>query len=227
MPNRCAAMPEPAVAGQGRHRVPTRGIDRHQLHDNAVPEAAHQDAKGTRMSTATKKTSLLPAQGGRSARRARAVAEAEQVRAQEAAYRPQNGYLSWLLTRCNRELGRQIDRVLDEVDLTEAQYGVLQALTHLKSASSATLARSVQVTPQAMVGLVAALERKGYITRTSHPGAGRVITTTVTALGQEAFDTAKRRIRALERNVRKALTDEEYDLVVTKLERLGTAIADL
>lgn len=179
------------------------------------------------MSTATKKTSLLPAQGGRSARRARAVAEAEQVRAQEAAYRPQNGYLSWLLTRCNRELGRQIDRVLDEVDLTEAQYGVLQALTHLKSASSATLARSVQVTPQAMVGLVAALERKGYITRTSHPGAGRVITTTVTALGQEAFDTAKRRIRALERNVRKALTDEEYDLVVSKLERLGTAIADL
>jgi DNA-binding MarR family transcriptional regulator len=178
------------------------------------------------MSTATKKTSLLPPAGGRSARRARAVAEAEQVRAQEAAYRPQNGYLSWLLTRCNRELGRQIDRVLDEVDLTEAQYGVLQALTHLKSASSATLARSVQVTPQAMVGLVAALERKGYITRTSHPGAGRVIATTVTPTGQEVFDTAKRRIRALERNVRKALGEEEYETIITKLEQLGTVIAE-
>jgi DNA-binding MarR family transcriptional regulator len=179
------------------------------------------------MSTATKNSSLLPTGGGRSARRARAVAEAEQVRAAEAAYRPQNGYLSWLLTRANRELGRQVDRVLDEVDLTEAQYGVLQALVHLRSASSATLARSVQVTPQAMVGLVAALERKGYISRTSHPGGGRVITTTVTPVGQEAFDTAKRRVRALERNVRKALTDEEYAVIVAHLEKLGNAFAEL
>ena len=179
------------------------------------------------MNTATKKVSLLPNAGGRSARRARQVAEAEAVRAQEAAYRPANGYLAWLLTRANRELGRQIDRVLDEVDLTEAQYGVLQALVHLKTASSATLARSVQVTPQAMVGLVAALERKGYITRTSHPGAGRVIATSVTPVGQEAFDTAKRRIRALERNVRKALTDEEYDEVVTRLEKLTLAISEV
>lgn len=182
--------------------------------------------EGVNMSSATKKQSLLPASGGRSARRARAVAEAEQVRAQEANYRPQSAYLSWLLTRSTRELGRQVDMVLDEVDLTEAQYGVLQALVQLKTASSATLARSVQVTPQAMVGLVAALERKGYITRTSHPGAGRVIATTVTPTGQEVFDTAKRRIRALERNVRKALGEEEYDLIISKLERLGTVIAE-
>jgi len=117
--------------------------------------------------------------------------------------------------------------VLDEVDLTEAQYGVLQALVHLKSASSATLARSVSVTPQAMVGLVAALERKGYIARTSHPGGGRVITTTVTPLGQEAFDTAKKRVRALERSVRKAVTEEEYAVIVGHLEKLSNALSEL
>ena len=142
-------------------------------------------------------------------------------------YRPSTGYLPWLLTMCDRELARHMTRLLAELDLTEAQYGVLQALVHLRRASSATLARSVSVTPQAMVGLVAALERKGYIARTSHPGAGRVITTTVTPLGQEAFDTAKRRIRSLERNVRKTLTDEEYDLIVEKLERLSTVIAEV
>ncbi|HWG23500.1 MarR family winged helix-turn-helix transcriptional regulator [Actinospica sp.] len=178
------------------------------------------------MSTATKNQALLPT-GGRSARRARQVAEAEAVRAQEAAYRPKDGYTSWLLTRCNRELGRHVDRVLDEVDLTEAQYGVLQALVHLKSASSATLARSVAVTPQAMVGLVAALERKGYITRTSHPGGGRVITTTVTQLGQDAYDTAKKRVRALERSVRKALTEEEFSAIVDHLEKLSNALSEL
>ena len=178
------------------------------------------------MSTATKNPALLPT-GGRSARRARQVAEAEAIRAQEASYRPKDGYVSWLLTRCNRELGRHVDRVLDEVDLTEAQYGVLQALVHLKSASSATLARSVSVTPQAMVGLVAALERKGYIARTSHPGGGRVITTTVTPLGQEAFDTAKKRVRALERTVRKALTEEEFSAIVGHLEKLSNALSEL
>src|SRR5436305_251841 len=79
--------------------------------------------------------------------------------------RPSTGYLPWRLTLCGRELARHMTRLLAELDLTEAQYGVLQALVHLRRASSATLARSVSVTPQAMVGLVAALERKGYITR--------------------------------------------------------------
>src|SRR5437879_10217842 len=68
---------------------------RRQSSVTAPSGVAHQDAKGSFMSTATKKTALLPTAGGRSARRARAVAEAEQVRAQEAAYRPQNGYLNW------------------------------------------------------------------------------------------------------------------------------------
>jgi hypothetical protein len=46
-------------------------------------------------------------------------------------------------------------------------------------------------------------------------------------MGQEAFDTAKRRIRSLERNVRKTLTDEEYELVVSKLEKLSTIISEV
>src|ERR1700756_5756283 len=49
--------------------------------------AAKQDAKGSHatMSTATKNQALVPT-GGRSARRARQVAEAEAVRAAEASY---------------------------------------------------------------------------------------------------------------------------------------------
>ncbi|MFD0636288.1 MarR family winged helix-turn-helix transcriptional regulator [Catenulispora yoronensis] len=98
---------------------------------------------------------LVPASGGSLAGRGH----------RPVRYRPSTGYLPWLLTMCDRELARHMTRLLAELDLTEAQYGVLQALVHLRRASSATLARSVSVTPQAMVGLVAALERKGYITR--------------------------------------------------------------
>jgi DNA-binding MarR family transcriptional regulator len=142
-------------------------------------------------------------------------------------YRPSTGYLPWLLTMCDRELARHMTRLLAELDLTEAQYGVLQALVHLRRASSATLARSVSVTPQAMVGLVAALERKGYITREFGRGAGRVIDAEVTARGKEAYEAAKRRVRALDRSLRRSYTDEEFDQLVGLLERLPGVLGRL
>ncbi|WP_370372249.1 MarR family winged helix-turn-helix transcriptional regulator [Catenulispora sp. GP43] len=128
---------------------------------------------------------------------------------------------------CDRELAQHMTRLLAELDLTEAQYGVLQTLVHLRRASSATLARSVSVTPQAMVGLVAALERKGYITRKFGRGAGRVIDAEVTARGKEAYEAAKRRVRALDRSLRRSYTDEEFDQLVGLLERLPGVLGRL
>lgn len=163
--------------------------------------------------------------GGRSARRAAQVSEAQARRAQEAAYRPADGYLAWLLNRASRTLGARMDQALDEVDLTEAQYGVLDALVHAESASSARLARAVHVTPQAMVGLVAALERKGYITRTAYPGAGRVVTAEPTDLGLEAHAIARRRVRAVERSVRRQMTDGPYQDALERLEALSASLS--
>ena len=142
-------------------------------------------------------------------------------------YRPGSGYLPWLLTVGDREVSRHADSLLSELDLTDSQYGVLQALVTLRRASSATLARAVSVTPQAMVGLVAALERKGYIVRHAHRGAGRVIETEVTEAGKEAFETARRRIRALDRNLRRAFGEEEYGQLVSLLERLPDALDEI
>ncbi|WP_344668024.1 MarR family winged helix-turn-helix transcriptional regulator [Catenulispora yoronensis] len=160
---------------------------------------------------------LVPASGGSLAGRGH----------RPVRYRPSTGYLPWLLTMCDRELARHMTRLLAELDLTEAQYGVLQALVHLRRASSATLARSVSVTPQAMVGLVAALERKGYITREFGRGAGRVIDAEVTARGKEAYEAAKRRVRALDRSLRRSYTDEEFDQLVGLLERLPGVLGRL
>jgi DNA-binding MarR family transcriptional regulator len=139
-------------------------------------------------------------------------------------YRPANGYLAFLVTRCDRELARHVEAHLTSVDLTEAQFGVLQALMKLRRASSATLARTVGVTPQAMVGLITALERKGYITREPRHGGGRVIDAEVTPAGRSAFETARRRIRVLDRAVRAALTDDEHDHLTTLLERLPSVL---
>ena len=191
-----------ALAGTRQWVAPTRKGGRPAVSEHtSVHTAEHEDED---------EQELVPATGGSLAGRGH----------RPVRYRPSTGYLPWLLTMCDRELARHMTRLLAELDLTEAQYGVLQALVHLRRASSATLARSVSVTPQAMVGLVAALERKGYITREFGRGAGRVIDAEVTARGKEAYEAAKRRVRALDRSLRRSYTDEEFDQLVGLLERL-------
>lgn len=198
-----------ALAGTRQWVAPTRKGGRPAVSEHtSVHTAEHEDED---------EQELVPATGGSLAGRGH----------RPVRYRPSTGYLPWLLTMCDRELARHMTRLLAELDLTEAQYGVLQALVHLRRASSATLARSVSVTPQAMVGLVAALERKGYITREFGRGAGRVIDAEVTARGKEAYEAAKRRVRALDRSLRRSYTDEEFDQLVGLLERLPGVLGRL
>jgi DNA-binding MarR family transcriptional regulator len=80
-----------------------------------------------------------------------------------------------------------------------------------------------------MVGLVTALERKGYITRTPLTGTGRAIDTTITTAGRSVLDTARRRIKATERRLQVNLTSTEHDhlddllrQVIADLDRMRT-----
>ena len=104
-------------------------------------------------------------------------------------YRPREfGRITWLIKLAEREVGKELDRELRHSGLTKSQFGVLQALMHLERASSAALARTVFVTPQAMVGIIAGLERKGFIRRKTSRASARVIEATVTASGKVAYD---------------------------------------
>ena len=110
-----------------------------------------------------------------------------------ADYRPREfGRITWLIKLAEREVGKELDRELRHSGLTKSQFGVLQALMHLERASSAALARTVFVTPQAMVGIVAGLERKGFIRRKTSRASARVIEATVTAAGRVAYDEGVR-----------------------------------
>jgi DNA-binding MarR family transcriptional regulator len=101
--------------------------------------------------------------------------------------RSQVAALAWLVNLAERELGKELDRELLHTGLTKAQFRVLQALTHLEKASSAALARAVAVTPQAMVGIVAALESKGFIRRRTSRASARLMEGTVTPAGKAAY----------------------------------------
>lgn len=144
-------------------------------------------------------------------------------------FRPDAGALTWWVIRCDRELVRRLDRLLRTVDLTDAQFGVLRALAGLRRASSATLARSVGVTPQAMVGLVTTLERKGFIARAARAGTARTIDAELTPAGRLAYERARRRTVQFERRLRTALSNDgyDYDGLAGVLERLSAVVADL
>lgn len=140
-------------------------------------------------------------------------------------YRPREyGRITWLIKLAEREVGKELDRALRHSGLTKSQFGVLQALMHLERASSAALARTVFVTPQAMVGIVAGLERKGFIRRKTSRASARVIEATVTAAGKVAYDEGASMIRRVDDLLAEEFDDDELAALNDYLERMITAM---
>ncbi|HEU5309113.1 MAG TPA: MarR family transcriptional regulator [Acidimicrobiia bacterium] len=144
---------------------------------------------------------------------------------EQGDYRPREfGRITWLVKLAEREVGRELDRELRHTGLTKSQFGVLQALMHLERASSAALARTVFVTPQAMVGIVAGLERKGFIRRKSSKVSARAIDATVTASGKAVYAEAVRMIRNVDDILAAEFTGKELDQLDDFLERMIAAM---
>ena len=140
-------------------------------------------------------------------------------------YRPREfGRITWLVKPAEREVGRELDRALRHTGGTTSQLGVLQALMHLERASSAALARTVFGTPQAMVGIVAGLERKGFIRRKSSKVSARAIDATVTAAGKNVYADAVRMIENVDDILAKEFTAKELEQLDDYLERMIAAM---
>lgn len=138
-------------------------------------------------------------------------------------YRPLVGYSAWLLKRTERSAAAMLYDRLRDLGLTPSQYGVLQALIRLEKASSADLARALFVTPQAMTGLVAGLERQGYITRKPLVSS-RVIEATVTPLGQKVHDEATTRVEEIDALMTSLLSKRELRTLRVALEHCVDAL---
>jgi DNA-binding MarR family transcriptional regulator len=153
------------------------------------------------------------------------VREADVEPQDESDYRPREfGRVTWLIKLAEREVGKELDRELRHTGLTKSQFGVLQALMHLKRASSAALARTVFVTPQAMVGIVAGLERKDLIRRRSSKEFAPAIDATVTARGKAVYAEAERMVRKVDDMLAREFTPEEIELYSQFLERTIKAL---
>jgi DNA-binding MarR family transcriptional regulator len=124
-------------------------------------------------------------------------------------YEPSVAHLPWEVKRAEREAARTIDKVLRGTGLTKSQFGVLQALAHMRVASSAELARTVFVTPQAMVGMIAALEQKGYIERNPAAESARIIEARLTTSGRAALKRSQEALARIDERLRTAFNPDE------------------
>src|SRR4051794_27428081 len=117
-----------------------------------------------------------------------------------------------------------MERVLREHQLNAGQFGALTVLQRDPGLSSADLARGCNISPQAMNGVVATLERDGLVQRRPHATHGRILQITLTHEGERRLDAARVKIAELERIVERGYDEEQMAIIkewlVTAAQRM-------
>jgi DNA-binding MarR family transcriptional regulator len=114
---------------------------------------------------------------------------AAQVTPQSKAAEPT---VSYVVGRLELAVRRSLGEGLGSLGITLPQYTALSVLKRRGALSNAQLARRVMITPQSTIKVIAALERKGLITRAPDPDHGRILRTLITPRGQEVLDACDR-----------------------------------
>lgn len=127
----------------------------------------------------------------------------------------------WALRRAFLQVEARKDELLQGSGVSPAQYAVLINLAGSPGLSGAELARRLQVSPQNVAVLVAALEQRGLVAREASPRYRHVKELRLTAEGAGLLETADRAVTALEGEVRAALGGDAA-LLHALLERLTT-----
>ncbi|MFJ4923692.1 MarR family winged helix-turn-helix transcriptional regulator [Streptomyces sp. NPDC088725] len=129
--------------------------------------------------------------------------------------------LSLHIKRAEQALSLRRAEAMRELDLTPAQCGVLGHLAGGASMSCTQLAREALVTSQTMNGIVSHLEEKGLVSRRVSPDHGRVLLVSLTPEGMERARSARRFSASVEQSLREDLSDADYELLVSLLDRVG------
>jgi DNA-binding MarR family transcriptional regulator len=98
--------------------------------------------------------------------------------------------VSYLVGRLDRALRRRLTEALASTGVSLGEYTALSALGARSGLSNAQLARRSMVTPQAMNEMLARLESRGLVQRTSDPHHGRVRRADLTPAGRDILERA-------------------------------------
>lgn len=120
---------------------------------------------------------------------------------------------------------RRTHETFTDDQVTTPELSALSQIDRTGPTTSAELARTKQITPQAMGSTVSALEKRGLVSRTPDPRDKRRSLLTVTAAGREALHSGRDAISdRMARALAESFTDDEVATLAAAaplLERLA------
>ena len=106
--------------------------------------------------------------------------------------------------------------------LKVVDFSVLSLVAHNPGVTSRQLCAALNVLPPNLVGLIAALERRGLIERRPHPSDGRAMGVHLTAKGIDLIGQAEQTAFDLEVDATARLTDAERKTLIRLLQKVYT-----
>lgn len=137
-----------------------------------------------------------------------------------------DGYLFYLLRQANAAALQAIDRELERIGLSFAQYSALTMINAYEGISSAELSRISMLTPQSISETVGRLELALMIQRSDDPNHGRVQRLTITNLGRDVLNQAKRCAADIEHQLRQHVSGIEEKALKQWLVKVAATLAD-
>ena len=131
-----------------------------------------------------------------------------------------------MLRRAQANARAAFDAALVDFDITAPQFAILNELHLNPGQSSADLSRRSTLTAQAVNLTVKYLETRKLLERSPHPIHGRILQTSLTLAGRVLLKDCLRRVRAVEAQMLKGLTEKELLVISSWLARTANA-ADL
>ncbi|HUG63583.1 MAG TPA: MarR family transcriptional regulator [Gaiellaceae bacterium] len=133
--------------------------------------------------------------------------------------------ISYVIARLERAVRAQINERLRPQGLTTLQYTTLSVLgSRGQPLSNAQLARRAYMTPQAMIEVLNALERKGLIRRDAHPNHRRVYPASLTDEGRHVLTVCDASVEEMEEEMLAGLDPTQRDLLTEWLKECVRAL---
>ena len=104
--------------------------------------------------------------------------------------------------------------------LKVVEFSVLSLVAHNPGITSRQLCATLNVLPPNMVGLIAALERRGLIERRPHPSDGRAMGVHLTSEGTDLTAQAEATVAQLEQDASGRLTATERKTLIRLLQKI-------
>lgn len=117
----------------------------------------------------------------------------------------------YIVKRAQQALRTRMDLELRGHELTTPQYAVLSTVDGSPGISNADLAKAAFVTAQTMQGIIATLEKRGFLERTPDPHHGRRLMTQLTEEGRRAMNVADATIEKIEAMMRGSISASEIE----------------